>query len=292
MNRLLAYIDEHVPRINQALEQILPRGELIPATLHEAMRYSVTGGGKRIRPLLCIMSAEVCGGGEEAAMPAACAVELIHAYSLVHDDLPVMDNDMMRRGKLTCHRAFGEATAVLAGDGLLTLAFEVLATRYPPEVGAPACAALARAAGHLGMVGGQQLDLEGEGTDLGLEQIEAIDRRKTGALIGAACRLGGLAAGGSDEQLGQLERYGHALGLAFQVVDDILDIEGDPEEMGKGTGKDSQVGKLTYPSTVGIPQALTLAREQIAEAKECVKGFDKEALMLRLMTDFVLERRS
>lgn len=290
MNRLYAYMDRMRPVVEKTLAGLIPRAEVEPVTLHEAMRYSVLGGGKRFRPLLCLMSAEACGGEAEAALPAACALEMIHGYSLVHDDLPAMDNDAMRRGKLTCHKAFGEAMAILAGDALLTLAFDVLARRYPPEAAAPLCAVLARAAGNRGMVAGQVMDLESEGEALDAARIEAIDRCKTGALITAACRMGGIVAGADEEVLKALDRYGREVGLAFQIADDLLDVEGEAASVGKATAKDAAMGKLTYPAALGAEAARELARDKVGEAKAAIKGFDKEALLLRLLADYVLDR--
>lgn len=291
MNRLCAYIEKHLPKIHRTLDRLLPRPDQEPSTLYEAMRYSVLGGGKRLRPLLCLMSARL--GGEEkedAALVAACAIELVHTYSLIHDDLPAMDNDEMRRGKLTCHKAFGEANAILAGDALLTLAFEVLAEGYPPELASQLSLILAKAAGHAGMVGGQVLDLEGEGKQgASLSDVEAIHRRKTGALIEAACRMGGCVAGVDASTASALTNYGKALGLAFQIMDDIFDIEMPSEKLGKTAGKDRKQQKLTYPSIVGLSTARELAKESVNEAKSALRNFGKEALYLRLLADSILE---
>lgn len=291
MNRLYAFMDEHRPRIENDLDLRLPHAEMVPESLHEAMRYSVLGGGKRVRGLLVLMSVRACGGDPGEALPAASAIELLHAYSLIHDDLPCMDNAEMRRGKLACHKAFGEAIAVLAGDALIALAFESLAGGLPPAQAGAACAALASAAGSEGMVGGQVLDLEGEGKELGIEQVESIDRWKTGALIAAACRIGGIAAGASAEQLDHLVNYGETLGIMYQITDDLLDIESTTENLGKTAGQDAHHEKSTYPAALGVDAARELAKDKATEAKEAIKSFGKEALMLRLMSDFVYERK-
>ncbi|MBN2712658.1 MAG: polyprenyl synthetase family protein [Planctomycetes bacterium] len=292
MNRLHKYIDDKLPGINAALEKALPKADMKPEVLHEAMRASVIGGGKRLRPLLVIMSSRACGGGDESEeLAAGCALEMIHSYSLIHDDLPCMDNADMRRGKLSCHKAYGEAMAVLAGDALLTMAFEVLASGLAPEKAARACAILAKASGSVGMVGGQVLDLEGEGKKLELDQIEAIDKWKTGALITAACKIGGIVAGAKLEDIDALSKYGRALGVMFQITDDLLDIESTSEVLGKTAGQDAKQGKATYPAILGIEEARELAKDKSIEAKEALKGFSKDALMLRLLSDYVLERK-
>jgi len=291
MDRLIAYIGTHVPLVNEAMDKLLPRAEMPPQVLHEAMRYSALAEAKRMRPLLCIMSAGVCGGALEQALPAACALEMVHTYSLIHDDLPAMDNDEMRRGRLTCHRAFNEAIAILAGDALLTLAFETLAEAYPGERAAPAILLLAQAAGPAGMVGGQVLDLEGEEQAPSLKQVEAIHRWKTGALITASCELGALIAGGDGAGRTALRQYGKALGLLYQITDDMLDVESTTEALGKTAGKDVAQRKMTYPAVIGMEKARELARDTAAEAKNALKGFGKEALMLRLLADYVAERK-
>lgn len=292
MDRLKAYLAARVPEVNVELGRLLPAVELEPTTLHEAMRYSVMGGGKRIRALLCLLGAESCGGNSDQALSAACAVELVHNYSLVHDDLPAMDDDDMRRGKLTCHKAFGEANAILAGTALLTLAFEILAREYADARGAEAAVCLARAAGHAGMVGGQVLDLEAEGQEPDRKKVELIDRWKTGAMIAAAGEIGGIVAAAPLEKIAALRLYGRALGILFQITDDLLDIEASQEVIGKETGKDAQLKKMTYPAVLGIEAAKELAHAKAAEAKNALRDFDKEALMLRLLADFVLERKS
>lgn len=291
MERLTAYIDEKIPLINKALDEMLPRADIPPSTLHEAMRYSVIGGGKRLRAMLVLMGAHICGGTEDEALPAACAIEMVHGYSLAHDDLPSMDDDDLRRGKLTTHKAYDEATAILAGDALLTFAFEVLAGAYSPRKALSSIKTLSRAAGHVGMVGGQMLDLEAVGKEIEIEDLEGIHRRKTGALIAASCRIGGVVGGGEKEDLEKLYDYGRALGLAFQITDDILDATGSSEELGKTSGKDARDNKPTYVTIYGVEQAREMAREAANEAKNLLNNFGSEALMARLLADYVLERK-
>jgi geranylgeranyl diphosphate synthase type II len=235
-----AFVPEARRRVDEALARYLPAEDEAPtapcpARLASAMRYSVLGGGKRLRPLLCLLAAEACGADPALAMPAACALEMVHTYSLIHDDLPAMDDDDLRRGRPTCHKAFDEATAVLAGDALLTLAFEVIATHVRPAEAAIGCVrALAEASGPIGMVGGQMADLQAEGRPDGtLDALEAIHRRKTGALLRASLRMGAIVAGADEASLQALDVYGHAVGLAFQIIDDLLDVEGDEAKLGK-----------------------------------------------------------
>jgi geranylgeranyl diphosphate synthase, type II len=290
------------PRVDAALDAYTRLGEDCPAKLREAMRYSLLAPGKRLRPMLALLAAETCGGQIEAAMPAACAVEMVHAYSLIHDDLPAMDDDDLRRGRPTCHKAFDEATAILAGDALLTLAFETLAAGIqPPAVAAACCAALAQAAGPCGMVGGQTDDVaeeRGEGKEQAVSpsggslvpQLLSIHRRKTGALICASLRMGALVAGASAEQLAALAAYGQRLGLAFQITDDLLDVQSSETATGKRVGKDAQQGKLTFPGLLGLDQSTQHARQLISEASEALKSFGAEAAGLQAVAQFVLER--
>lgn len=292
MDRLCAFRDTWLPRIQTALEKHVPRADLQPATLHEAMRYAVFAGGKRVRPLLVLMGAQLAGGNPETALPAACALECMHTYSLIHDDLPAMDNDDMRRGKLTCHKAFDEATAILAGDALQALAFRILARDYPPDRAAPAVAVLAAAVGSTGMAGGQMLDLEAEGKPVDEKMLEAIHRSKTGALLAAAVEIGCIVGGGDAVCREAASTYGHALGLCFQIVDDLLDEQATAEELGKTPGKDREAGKATYPALHGTDTARTMAADAALAAKNAVKSFGSEALMLRLFVDLMLERTS
>jgi geranylgeranyl diphosphate synthase type II len=259
--------------------------------LAEAIRHSLLGPGKRLRPTLVVMAAEACGGTCEAALPAACAVEMVHAYSLVHDDLPAMDDDDMRRGRPTCHKVFGEATAILAGDALLALAFEILARDLqPPAVAARCCAVLAKAAGPCALVGGQADDLAGEFSDGGLAELESIHRRKTGAMFLASLELGALVAGATDQQRLALAEYGRRLGLVFQITDDLLDVRGDSAAMGKRAGKDSRRGKLTFPGLVGVEESLARSRLLVDEACAAVEPFGPRAECLQALAHRVLER--
>jgi geranylgeranyl diphosphate synthase type II len=263
-----------------------------PPRLREAMQYSLLAGGKRLRPVLVLAACETCGGSIEAALPAACAIELVHTYSLIHDDLPAMDDDDWRRGRPTNHVQFGEALAILAGDALLTLAFEVLAREVqPPEVAAACCADLASAAGMSGMVGGQVADLEAESAGAhSLEQLEAIHRRKTGRLLCCALRLGGRIAGANEQTLQSLESYGNCVGLAFQIADDVLDITANRDKMGKGVNKDADHGKLTYPSLLGVEQSRAKAQALVEQACEALAPFGERGRRLEQLAHFVLER--
>ena len=268
--------------------------------LVDSMRYALLAPGKRLRPALVLWGAQACGGTWEAAAPAAVAVEMIHAYSLVHDDLPAMDDDDLRRGRPTCHRAFDEATAILCGDALQALAFETLAGGMPARVAAEACLVLARAAGAEALVGGQADDLAAErgwipgmhGADL-VEQVawlERIHRRKTGALFLASLDLGGLAAEGSAAQRQALASYGRGFGLAFQIADDLLDAEGDEAAVGKRVGKDAERGKLTFPTIVGIEASRTRATTLAAEAEAAVAGFGEPAVELARLARWIVSR--
>ena len=261
-----------------------------------AMRYALLAPGKRLRPMLVLLAAEACGAAPERAMPAACAVEMVHAYSLVHDDLPAMDDDNLRRGRPTCHREFDEATAVLAGDALLALAFEVLATEVqPPETAAACCAALARAAGRSELVGGQADDMHPPqadrlGPEAALEAIEAIHARKTGALMRVSLQLGGLCAGAAAPDLAALDRYGRCVGLAFQIADDLLDVTSSSHALGKSVGKDAVQGKLTFPSLLGIEASRRRAVELIDRACDALAPLGPDAAGLASLARFVLER--
>ncbi len=267
----------------------------LPGPLLEAMRYSLLAPGKRLRPLLVVLAFEACGGRSPAPWPAACAVEMVHAYSLVHDDLPAMDDDDLRRGQPTCHRQFGEALAILAGDALLTMAFQVLAEGYSPRTAAACCRELARAAGAAGMVGGQVDDLAWEqAPDHTAEALEQLHQRKTGALIRASLRLGVHVAAGEDgASVGLLERfdeYGRCLGLAFQITDDLLDVEGHAEQTGKRVGKDAARGKLTYPGLLGIAESRRRAAELGRRATESLASLGGAARPLLELVAQVVER--
>lgn len=280
--------------VEHALDACLPPVDTPPTMLHEAMRYSVFSGGKRLRPILAMAACELCGGTVEAALKPACALELIHTYSLIHDDLPAMDDDDVRRGRPTCHRAFGESVAILAGDALLTLAFEVVAAAAAPaaERRAAIVAELAAANGSLGMVGGQAADVGAGVAGAGLEAVTFIHTRKTAMPLRAAVRVGGLAAGAGAEDLAALSSYGDAVGLAFQIVDDLLDVRGTAEEMGKAVGKDRARGKLTYPGVVGAEAAERRACELARRAEASLAGFGDRAGILIDIARHVVERRS
>ena len=278
----------HQQRIERVLEQALPGEDAVAARLASAMRYATLGGGKRMRPLLVYAAAEAAAGSPEAADPRAAAVELIHAYSLVHDDLPCMDDDSLRRGKPTCHVAFDEATALLAGDALQSLAFAVLA-RSGPGAGT-ACGVLAEAAGCLGMAGGQQLDLDATGTALGADSLAQLHAMKTGALIRAAVRLGaqGGAIGGADQAA--LDRYAVAAGLAFQVVDDVLDVEGSSASLGKTAGKDAAQRKATFVTLHGVDGARREAERLRREAHAALAPLGPRASRLSELADWIVLR--
>jgi len=273
-----------------------------PPALAEAMAYSLLAPGKRLRPLLTVLAAEATGATTEAAVPAACAVEMVHTYSLIHDDLPAMDDDDLRRGLPTCHKKYGEALAILAGDALLTAAFEVLTQGYPPRTAAVSCLELARGAGAAGMVAGQVLDLAAEGKvpiahlARTANDLEEIHRRKTGALFLASLRLGLLAAEGERLQgpypatQGALDRFGRAFGLAFQIADDLLDLQGSSERTGKRVGKDAARGKLTFPGLLGVDESRRRVRELYAEAAEAADALGPPARPLADLARSLTER--
>jgi geranylgeranyl diphosphate synthase type II len=277
--------------INLALERYTAYGPGCPDTLREAIRHSLLAPCKRLRPLMVLMAADACGCNQAEAMPAACAVEMIHTYSLIHDDLPAMDDDDLRRGRPTCHAAFGEAVAILAGDALLAQAFEVLARHlHRPEVAARACAELGKAAGAEALVGGQADDLGAQFQQGNLELLQAIHARKTGAMFIVSLRLGAIVAGATPAQLTALTTYGEKVGLAFQIVDDLLDLRGDTAAMGKRVGKDSERGKLTFPALLGESESEQQAKRLIAEAVEALSPFDQRAEQLEALANYILER--
>lgn len=289
--QLTEYAEAIRLRVDCALRTYTEFGEGCPADLRAAIQYSLLAPGKRLRPMLVLLAAEACGGTPESAMPAACAVEMIHTYSLIHDDLPAMDNDDLRRGLPTCHKKFDEATAILAGDALLTLAFEVLAKDVrPPAVAATCCAALAEAAGACQMVGGQANDIRGDWQHGGLNALESLHNRKTGAMIRVSLRLGALIAGADQSQLDALDEYGWRLGLAFQVTDDLLDVCGDETQVGKRLGKDFEQGKVTYPTLLGIDESRARAKELIAAACDALAPLGTRTGGLEAVARYVLER--
>ncbi len=287
----LQYAGQLRGRIDAALRAHTELSGGCPAKLRDAIAYSLLAPGKRLRPMLVLMAAEAVGGSIEATVPAACAVEMVHAYSLVHDDLPAMDDDDLRRGRPTCHRKFGEAVAILAGDALLTMAFEVLARDIePPEVAARCCVALAKAAGPRQMVGGQADDVAGPGADGGIDTLQSIHRRKTGAMIQVSLELGALVAGAGVEQRIALQEYGRRIGLAFQITDDLLDVRSNQAAAGKRVGKDADRGKLTFPGLLGVEQSAERAEQLVAEACEVLAPWGARADGLQALARYVFER--
>ncbi len=279
--------------VEEALEAALPEREGVEARIVEAMRYSLFAGGKRLRPILCLAAAEAVGGEIKAALPAACALEMIHTYSLIHDDLPAMDDDDLRRGKPTSHKVFGEAIAILAGDGLLTEAFVVLSdcNILLPERAVQLVGVIARAASYRGMVGGQVVDMLSQNKPADLKTVQQMHSRKTAALISAAAESGALAGGGTDDQVAALAKYGRAVGLAFQIADDILDIEGDTELLGKTTGADLARGKVTYPAAAGLERSREAARDLVNDAITELERFDERADPLRALARYIITRK-
>ena len=293
---LNAYVEARRQLVDQALDRVLPGETAPPPTLHRAMRYSVNAGGKRLRPILVIAGAEAVGGTADQVMETACALEMIHTYSLIHDDLPAMDNDDYRRGMLTNHKVFGEAIAILAGDALLTLAFKLIALNGARTGDARVIATLvtdiADAAGTDGMVGGQVVDIESEGKAVDAETIDYIHMHKTAALIRASLCAGALLARASSTELAAIRACGEALGLAFQIVDDILDVEGSTEELGKTAGKDAQQQKATYPAYHGLEASRAKARVLIDQAKHALTPLGARAEPIEALAEFIVQRRS
>lgn len=293
---LKAYLQDRRKIVEEALQRYLPGEDNIPADIYKAVRYSVFAGGKRIRPILCLAAVEAVGGDMAPAMPVACALELIHTYSLIHDDLPAMDNDDFRRGKLTCHKVFGEDIAILAGDALLTEAFVLLSraekVRLPAERRLAVIQEIAQAAGISGMIGGQTLDVVSGKSVPDENTLYEIHRRKTGALIIAAVKSGAIVSNAREDKIQALAKYGINVGLAFQIADDILNVEGDRELMGKETGSDAVHDKLTYPSLLG----LNLAKEKLAKyidaAIASLSDFDERARPLLVIARYIMERKS
>ena len=292
---LNAYLADKIKRINAAIESILKTSER-PDRLLEAMTYSLMAGGKRFRSVLCVAAAEAVGGDLEDVLPAACALEMVHTYSLIHDDLPAMDDDAMRRGQPTCHKAFDEATAILAGDALLTLAFQTLSS---VEAGTDQQAAkwlrviqlISHAAGYCGMIQGQMLDMDSEGSQLTLDELKFMHRLKTGALIEVSLRCGAERVSVNSSQIQMLESYAQHIGLAFQVTDDILNVEGDPAIMGKAVGTDKLRHKSTYPSLLGLEESKKFARKLIENALQTLESFDQKAEPLRAIATYIVDRK-
>ncbi|HJB98214.1 MAG TPA: polyprenyl synthetase family protein [Candidatus Acutalibacter pullicola] len=276
--------ERYLTMVEQALEEAVPapKEESLDRTVWEAMRYSLLVGGKRIRPVLTLAFAELCGGSAQQALPFACAVEMVHTYSLIHDDLPCMDDDDLRRGKPTNHKVFGEAMALLAGDGLLTRAFEqALAFSGPSSDAVRGASVLARCAGASGMVGGQCVDLSAQGKEVDLSLLQQMDQGKTVALISAACQMGCIAAGAGDGQLEAARHYAEGLGMAFQIRDDILDVEGDAKTLGKNVGMDSARDKRNYVSLLGVEEAQRLVESYTDQAISALEAFAGDTAFLR-----------
>lgn len=292
------YLNEQRELVEQALAGLMLSATGPFARHIEAMRYSLFSGGKRLRPVLCLAAADAVSGSEDArrnALAVACAVECIHTYSLIHDDLPAMDDDDLRRGKPTNHTVYGEAAAILAGDGLLTYAFDLLSSAstsaLSDQVRIRIIQVIARAAGSQGMVGGQALDMIYEGKNAGYEVLHTIHQSKTGALITAAIEAGALAAAADDAQVSALRSYGEQVGLAFQIIDDLLDLESSIEELGKAVGKDVEAHKLTFPALFGVETSRIMAQDAVEAAQKALQDFDTKAEPLRLLARYIVERK-
>lgn len=291
------YLAEKKRLVDDALKQFMPTPQGMARDVMEAMNYSLFAGGKRIRPILCIAGAEAIGGSANTVMPVACAIELIHTYSLIHDDLPVMDNDDLRRGKPTNHTVFGEAVALLAGDGLLTMAFNLMAgcaEKKGPEKSAllRVIDLISAAAGYRGMVGGQVVDIIFEGKEPDPTVVDYIHKHKTASLITASVTAGIILAGGSEEEQQSVTGYGRYIGLAFQIADDLLNIEGEQGLMGKGTGSDREKGKITYPAVFGIDESKAMQKKLMEQAITSLKRFDTRADPLRDLARYIVERNT
>ena len=290
---LKAYLRNRQKEIDRALNHYLPKANTKPATLHKAMRYSLFAGGKRLRPILCLAAAEACRGNIDDALPLACALECIHTYSLVHDDLPSMDNDDFRRGRPTCHKVFGEGIAVLAGDALLTIAFEIVsrakpARRYDTST---LLREIAVAAGSQKLIAGQVADLEAEGKNVKREQLQFIHENKTAAILKSSVRLGAMSANAQAKKLSAITRFGERLGLAFQVIDDILDVTQTSEILGKSAGKDVAAKKATYPAVIGLDKSRAEARQLTRQAHDALSAFStSDAEPLHALANYLLER--
>ncbi|MGI9086443.1 MAG: polyprenyl synthetase family protein [Chthoniobacterales bacterium] len=289
---LKAYLAARQKEVERALDGYLPKESVKPATIHKAMRYSLFAGGKRLRPSLCLAAAEACRGKIADALPLACALECIHTYSLVHDDLPSMDNDDFRRGRPTCHKVFGNGIAVLAGDALLTVAFEIVAQakgsrRYDLRA---LLAEISDAASSRKLIAGQVADLEGEGKTITRAQLRYIHENKTAALLATSVRLGAMSANAGAKELAAITEFGRSLGLAFQVIDDILDVTQTSEKLGKSAGKDVAAQKATYPAVIGLEKSRVEARRLTNRAHAALGAFGKEGDVLRAMASYLLER--
>jgi geranylgeranyl diphosphate synthase type II len=289
---LKTYIASRQKTIDRALNRFLPKENTRPATIHKAMRYSLFAGGKRLRPILCLAAAEACGGRTDQALPLACAIECIHTYSLVHDDLPSMDNDDFRRGRPTCHKVFGDGIAVLAGDALLTIAFEIISrAKAPPRYDTSILLReVAVAAGSQKLIAGQVADLEAEGKNAGRAELRYIHENKTAAILTTAVRLGAMSANASAKQLTAITDFGRSLGLAFQIIDDILDVTQTSERLGKSAGKDVAAKKATYPAVIGLEKSRAEARRLTCKAHSALSIFRAKGNALRALANYLLER--
>ena len=286
------YLIARQKMIDRALDRYLPKENVKPVTIHKAMRYSLFAGGKRLRPILCLAAAEACGGKIDNALPLACALECIHTYSLVHDDLPSMDNDDFRRGRPTCHKVFGEGIAVLAGDALLTIAFEIvsrakLSARYNMSI---LLCEIAVAAGSRKLIAGQVADLEGEGRKIDMAGLRYIHENKTAAILTTSVRLGAMSAGANPKQLNAITKFGRALGLAFQIIDDVLDVTQTSEKLGKSAGKDIAAKKATYPAIIGLEKSRLEAKRLTRRAHNALSIFNEKAEALHALANYLLER--
>jgi geranylgeranyl diphosphate synthase type II len=287
------YLRTRQKKIDRALDRYLPKANTKPATLHKAMRYSLFAGGKRLRPILCLAAAEACRGTIENALPLACAIECIHTYSLVHDDLPSMDNDDFRRGRATCHKVFGDGIAVLAGDALLTIAFEIVSTAKPTSHYdiSMLLREVAVAAGSQRLIAGQVADLEAEGRRVKRDQLRFIHENKTAAMLKSSVRLGAMSANADAKQLAAITQFGQRLGLAFQVIDDILDVTQTSEILGKSAGKDVAAKKATYPAVIGLEKSRAEARRLTRDAHDSLSVFHEgDAETLHALANYLLER--
>jgi geranylgeranyl diphosphate synthase, type II len=292
---LKEFLAAEVQRIDEALDRLTPAASVSPETIHRAMRYSLFAGGKRIRPILCLQSAAAIVDNAPGALDAGCALEMIHTYSLIHDDLPALDNDDFRRGKPTCHKVFGEAMAILAGDALFTLAMQTLVRIEGLNADAKLALLeeLSFGGGTVGgMIGGQVADIEGERQPPTPGLLDSIHRAKTGALLKASVRMGGICGGGNAEQLEALSRYGESVGLAFQIVDDILDVEESSEALGKTAGKDAAQGKITFPAVYGLEESRSMAQAECARAHDSLRIFGARAQRLHEIADLIVYRKS
>ena len=292
--KLPSFFEEDLQTVDAALQKLLPFETIPPASIHKAMRYSVFAGGKRVRPILCLESARIFSNDVSAALYPGCAIEFIHTYSLIHDDLPALDNDDLRRGKPTCHKRFGEAAAILAGDALLTLAFETIAAApVDADRRVKMASEISRSAGTVnGMVGGQVADIEAEGKSVGPEILEYIHRSKTAALIRASIAAGSICAGASDQDVTRLRSFGETIGWAFQVTDDILDVEESSTALGKTAGKDIAQKKATYPSVFGLERSHQIAKELSEKAISELATYGEKASRLREIAEFLVYRRA